>query len=142
MISESFKKKNVIKIIVNSPILKLPKLETILFSSSVIYPKSNWLKSLELINELIILDSFVKYKSLYFSIMLFTEFWSSDEFKRDKFLACSTKRGIKDLIIRKMIDTSPVIDVIAAKVLLNLSFVFKNKIVGFNITATTREIEM
>jgi hypothetical protein len=41
MISESFKKKNVIKIIVNSPILKLPKLETILFSSSVIYPKSN-----------------------------------------------------------------------------------------------------
>jgi hypothetical protein len=41
-----------------------------------------------------------------------------------------------------MIDTSTVIDVIAAKVLLNLSFVFKNKIVGFNITATTREIEM
>jgi hypothetical protein len=40
-----------------------------------------------------------------------------------------------------MIDTSPVIDVIAAKVLLNLSFVFKNKIVGFKITAITREIE-
>ena len=38
-----------------------------------------------------------------------------------------------------MIDTSPVIDVIAAKVLLNLSFVFKNKIVGFKITATIRE---
>jgi hypothetical protein len=83
----------------------------------------------------------VKYKSLYFSIILFTELWSSEEFKRDRFLACSTNKGIKDLIIRKIIDTSPVIDVTAAKALLNLSFVFKNKIVGFNITATTREIE-
>ena len=88
------------------------------------------------------LDSFVKYRSLYFSIILFTEFCNSDEFRRDKFLACSTKRGMKDLIIRKIIDTKPVIDVMAAKVLLNLSFVFKNKIVGFNITATTRETEI
>jgi hypothetical protein len=87
------------------------------------------------------LDSFVKYRSLYFSIILFTELCNSEEFKRDRFLACSTKRGIKDFIIRKIIDTRPVIDVIAAKVLLNLSFVFKNKIVGFNITATTRETE-
>ena len=51
------------------------------------------------------------------------------------------KKPLEFIIIRKIIDTNPVIDVMAAKVLLNLSFVFKNKIVGFNITATTRETE-
>ena len=39
-------------------------------------------------------------------MITFTEFCNSVEFSRDKFFACSTKRGMKDLIINKIIELS------------------------------------
>ena len=91
--------------------------------------------------ELIKLESLVKYRSLYFSIILFTDVCSSVEFNKERFLACSTNSGIKDFINSPIISIKPDIDVIAARELLNFNLVFRNKIKGFKMIVIIKDID-
>ena len=91
--------------------------------------------------ELIKLESLVKYRSLYFSIILFTDVCNSVEFNKERFLACSTNNGIKDFINSPIISIKPDIDVIAARELLNFNLVFRNKIKGFKMIVIIKDID-